>query len=90
MTHNQFWDFYCPYTIIQAIHTEFKKVPLTEYSAFKSSIKMIQEQAVAAVITALISEFNNSRRKRKKEESVWNLDLKEEKIYKTFLAKLQL
>ena len=27
---------------------------------------MIQEQAVAAVITALISEFNNSRKKRKK------------------------
>ena len=40
---------------------------------------MIQEQAAAAVIIALISEKNKSREKGKKEESVWNLGLKEKK-----------
>ena len=40
---------------------------------------MIQEQAAAAVIIALISEKNKSRKNIKKEESVWNLGLKEEK-----------
>ena len=48
MTHNRFSNFHCVYTIIQVVHTEFKKVALTEYSAFKSSSKMIQELAVAA------------------------------------------
>ena len=64
MTHNRFSNFHCVYTIIQVVHTEFIKVVLTEYSAFKSSSKMIQEQAAAAVIIALISEKNKSRKKR--------------------------
>ena len=66
MTHNRFSNFHCVYTIIQVVHTEFIKVVLTEYSAFKSSSKMIQEQAAAAVIIALISEKNKSRKNRKK------------------------
>ena len=70
MTHNRFSNFHCVYTIIQVVHTEFIKVVLTEYSAFKSSSKMIQEQAAAAVIIALISEKNKSRKNIKKEESV--------------------
>ena len=40
---------------------------------------MIPEQAAAAVIIALISKKNKSRKNWKKEESVWNFDLKEEK-----------
>ena len=40
---------------------------------------MSQEQGAIAVIIALISEKNNSNEKRKKEESVLNLGLKEEK-----------
>ena len=59
-----FQIFICVYTIIQVVHTEFIKVVLTKYSAFKSSSKMIQEQAAAAVIIALISEKNKSRKKR--------------------------
>ena len=51
---------------------------------------MIQEQAAAAVIIELISEKKKSRKTRKKEGSVWNLDLKEEKIYETRLAELRL
>ena len=78
MTHNRFSKFHCVYTTIQVVHTEFIKVALTEYSAFKSSSKIIQEQA-AAVIIALISEKNKSRKNRKKEETLWNLGLKEKK-----------
>ena len=72
-------NFHCTYTNVQVVHTELIKVVRTDYSAFKSSSKMIQEQATVAVIIALISEKNKSRKKRKKEKSVWNLDLKEEK-----------
>ena len=79
MTHNRFSNFYCAYTIIQVVHTEFIKVVRSDYSGFKSSSKLIQEQAAAAVIIALISEKNKSRKNRQKEESVWNLALKEEK-----------
>ena len=39
MTHNRFSDFHCVYTILQVVHTEFIKVVLTEYSAFKSLTK---------------------------------------------------
>ena len=52
---------------MQVVHTELKKKnALTEYSAFKNSSKMIQEQAAAAVNIALISEKNKSREKGKK------------------------
>ena len=67
MTQNRFSDFQCVYTIIQVVHTEFIKVVHTEYPAFKSSSKMIQEQAAAAVIITLISERNKSREKRQQE-----------------------
>ena len=77
MIHNLFSIFHCVYAIIQVVQTEIMKV--IPESAFKNSSKMIQEQAAAAVIIALISEKNKSMKKRKKEESVWNLDLKEEK-----------
>ena len=62
------FKFILRFTIIQVLHTKFIKVVLTEYSAFKSSSKMIQEQAVAAVTIALISEKNKSRKKRKKKK----------------------
>ena len=78
MTHNRFSNFHCAFTIIQVVHTKFMKVARTDYSAFKSSRKMIQKQAAAAVTVALISEKNKWKKKRKK-ESVSNLGLKEEK-----------
>ena len=56
MTHNRFSNFHCVYTNIQVVHTEFIKVVRTDYSTFKISRKMIQEQAAAAVIIALISK----------------------------------
>ena len=62
--------------LLQVVHTEFLKVVRTEYSAFMSSSKMIQEQAVVAVIMAPISEKNKSRKKEQKKESVWKLGLK--------------
>ena len=66
MTRNRFLDFHCVCTIIQVVHTEFIKDVLTEYSAFKSLSKMIQEQLAAAVIIALIFEKSKSRKKGKK------------------------
>ena len=53
---------------------------------------MIQEQAAAAVIIALISEKSKSREKeKKKEESMWNLGLKKKtEFYETLLAELRL
>ena len=65
MTHNRFSNFHCVYTIIQVVHTEFIKVVCTDYLAFKSSNKMIQEQSPATAIIALISEKNKSRKCRK-------------------------
>ena len=44
---------------------------LTEYSAFKSSSKMIQEQGAAAVIIVLISEKNMSREKGGKKKNLF-------------------
>ena len=46
--HNRLSNFYGVYTIIQVVHTKFIKVVLTDYSAFRSSSKMIEEQAPAA------------------------------------------
>ena len=42
MTHNRFSNFYGIYTVIQVVHTKFIKVVLTDYSAFRSSCKMIE------------------------------------------------
>ena len=55
-THNQFSNFQCVYTNIQAV--------LTDYSALKSLSKIIQEQAAAAVIIVLIFEKNKSSEKK--------------------------
>ena len=79
MTHNWNSNFHSAYTSIKVVHTEFIKVFHTDYSAFKSSKKMIQKQAAATVIIVLTSEKNKPRKNTKKEESVWNLGLKEEK-----------
>ena len=93
MTHNRFSHFHCVYTIIQVVHTEFIKVVNTEYSAFKGSGKMIQEQAAAAVIIALISEKNKSREKRQKGivcVKPWFKSSKNLGFYETLLADLRL
>ena len=77
-----FQIFICVYTIIQVIHTEFIKVVLTEYSAFKNSSKMIQEQAAAVITIALFSEKNKLRKKRKKEKP-WFKRRKNLEFYET-------
>ena len=41
MTHNRLSNVYGVYSIIQAVHTKFIKVVLTNNSAFRSSSKMI-------------------------------------------------
>ena len=61
MTHHWFSDYHCVYAIIQVAHTEFIKLVHREYTDFKNLSKIIQEQAAAAVIIALISENNRSR-----------------------------
>ena len=49
MTHNRLSNFYSVYTIVQVVHTKSIKVVLADYSAFRSSSKMIEERAAAAV-----------------------------------------
>ena len=46
------------------------KVVCIEYPTFKSLSKMIQEQAAAAVIIALISMKNKSRKYREKKKNL--------------------
>ena len=70
MTHNRFSNFQCLYTIIQVAHIEFIKFVLTEYSVFKGLSKMSQEHTAPAAIIALISEKNQSREKRRREQTV--------------------
>ena len=48
MTHDRLSSFYGVYTNIQVVHTKFIKVGLTDYSAFRSSRKLISEQTAAA------------------------------------------
>ena len=62
--HSRFSNVY--FRLHYHTHTEFIKVVLTKYPTVKSLSKMIQEQAVAAVIIALLSEKNKSRKKRQK------------------------
>ena len=64
-----FSNFICVNTIIQVVHNEFIRFALTEYSAFKSSCKMIQEQVVAAVVIVLISEKASQGEKDEKKKS---------------------
>ena len=93
MTHNRFSNFHCAYNFIQVVHTEFIKVVRTEYSTFKSSRKMIQEQAAVAVIVALIFEKNKSSEKRQKRRVCVKPWLKRRKnigFYETLLAELRL
>ena len=66
MIGNRFSGFHCVYTFMQVVHTNFIKVVLTEYSAFKNSSQMIQEEAAATVITVTIYERNRSTKKRQK------------------------
>ena len=69
ITHDRFSDFHCVSTLAQqVVHTEFIKVVRTEYSAFKSWSKMSQEKVAAAVIIALISDKNKSKKKETKKE----------------------
>ena len=90
-TDNRFSDFHCVWTFIQVVHTEFIKVVCTEYPAFKNLSKIRQEQAVAAVIIALISEKNKLRKKRQKSKGGIKPWLKRRKnFYETLLAELQL
>ena len=53
---------------------------------------MIQKQAAAAVIIALLSEKNKSRKNRQKEESAkpWLKRRKNLEFYETLLAECQL
>ena len=66
MTHNWLSNFYSVYTIMQVVHAKFIKVVLTDYSAFKGSSKIIQEQAAAAIVLTLISEKKQVKKKREK------------------------
>ena len=69
VTHNRLSNFCGVYTIIQIVHTKLIEVVLTDYSGFKSSSKMTDEQVAVAA----------SQGKREKKKSMWKLGLKKEK-----------
>ena len=70
MTHNRLSNFCGVYTIIQVVHTKFTKIVLTDYSGFRSSSKMTEEQVAAAA---------SQGKREKKKKSMSKLGLKEEK-----------
>ena len=93
MTHNRFTDSRCVYLSKQVVHTELIKVVRPGDSAFKSLSKMSHEPAVTAVITALMSEKNKSRKKRQKIKVDMKPRLKRKKnlgFYETLIEGLQL
>ena len=70
MTDNRLSHFYGVYTITQVVHTKFIKVVLKDYSSFKSSSKMIQEQAAAASNYCANFREKEVREKEKKKKSL--------------------
>ena len=70
MTHIWFSNFHCAYINIQVVHTEFIEVVHTHDSASKSSRKMTQKKAAAALTIALTSEKNRSRKNKKRKVCV--------------------
>ena len=70
MTDNRLSHFYGVYTITQVVHTKFIKVVLKDYSSFKSSSKMIQEQAAAASNNCANFREKEVREKQKKKKSL--------------------
>ena len=65
MTDNRLSHFYGVYTITQVVHTKF-----INYSSFKSSSKMIQEQAAAASNYCANFREKEVREKEKKKKSL--------------------
>lgn len=57
------------FTFIQVVHTELIKVVRTEHSTFKSLNNMSEEQAAVAMIIALTSRKNKSRKKGRNKKS---------------------
>ena len=93
MPQNRFTDSRCVYLSKQVVHTELIKVVNPEDSAFKSLSKMSHEPVVTAVITALMSEKNKSRKKRQKIKVDMKARLKRKKnlgFYETLIEGLQL
>ena len=93
MPQNRFTDSRCVYLSKQVVHTELIKVVRPGDSAFKSLSKMSHEPAVTAVITALMSEKNKSRKKRQKIKVDMKPRLKRKKnlgFYVTLIEGLQL
>ena len=80
MTHNRFSSFHCVYIIIQVVHTEFIKVVVKVFSLqeFKQNDSRTSHSS-----NSYRSNFWEKQVKEKekvREESVWNLGLKEEKL----------
>ena len=84
MTPNLCSDFHCVYTIIQVVHTEFVKVVLT---SFKQNYSRI---SCSSSIHGTNFREKQVKEMEKKEESVGNLDLKEEKFYEILQAEMRL
>ena len=92
MTHNRFSNFHCVYTIIEVVHSQFKKVVVIEYSAFKSSSKVIQRKCCRSSYYCTNFREKQSKKKEKGRVSVkpWLKRRKNLEYYETLLPELQL
>ena len=79
MTHNRLSNLRGVYIIIQVVHTKFKKVVLTDYSVFRTSSKMIEEQTL---------QVKEKEKKRRVYVKPWLKRRKNVKLYRTLLAEL--
>ena len=84
MTRNRLSNSCGVYTIIQVVHTKFIKLFL---QLFLFSLQQFKQNDLRTSCSS-----SKSRKRRKKEESMWNLGLQEEKteLYETLLAELWL
>ena len=84
VTRNRLSNSCGVYTIIQVVHTKFIKLFL---QLFLFSLQQFKQNDLRTSCSS-----SKSRKRRKKEESMWNLGLQEEKteLYETLLAELWL
>ena len=83
MTHNRLSNFCGVCTIIQIVHIKFITVALADYSGFRSSSKMTEEQVAAAA-------SQGKREKKGVYVKAWLKRRKNLELYGTLLAELQL
>ena len=94
MTHNRFSDFHCVYTIIYKYTScSYRVQKSCSYRVFSLQEFKQNDSRTSCSSSNYCTNFQEKQvkaKKRKKEENVWNLCLKEEKNYEILLEELRL